>query len=82
MLLVVVRFHRLMTILNSNWNSICSIHILYRIGHYVATVKDVSSLGDFKPQRWYCFNDEEVESIAECDLVASPSAYLLFYMRR
>lgn len=43
-------------------------------GHYVASVK--ASDG-----KWRCFNDSQVIETSEKELV-SPSAYILFYIRR
>ena len=43
-------------------------------GHYVASVKATDG-------KWRCFNDSQVIETNEKELV-SPSAYLLFYIRR
>ncbi len=43
-------------------------------GHYVASVKDKDGV-------WHYFNDNQVYEMAEKNLV-SPSAYILFYIRR
>ncbi|RHZ23207.1 hypothetical protein DYB37_001619 [Aphanomyces astaci] len=44
-------------------------------GHYVATVLSESD------KRWKCFNDHQCRDIDEKDVV-TPSAYILFYIRR
>ena len=60
-------------------------------GHYVATCKSLraeqagsgpSAAGDDNDDTWYCFNDAELVSKLDKEMISSASAYLLFYVRK
>ncbi|XP_071976410.1 ubiquitin carboxyl-terminal hydrolase 31 [Engystomops pustulosus] len=55
--------------------AVCNHHGTMQGGHYTAYCKNsVDGM-------WYCFDDSEVQPLAE-DEVCKPSAYILFYQRR
>ncbi|OCT64272.1 ubiquitin carboxyl-terminal hydrolase 31 [Xenopus laevis] len=55
--------------------AVCNHHGTMQGGHYTAYCKNsVDGL-------WYCFDDSDVQSLAEDD-VCAPTAYILFYQRR
>ncbi len=67
----------------------CAIHHLGALGggHYVTTVRQLSGGdaggedGSSAGNKWHCYNDNVVTEVGVDD-IASPSAYVLFYMRR
>ncbi|KAM3917181.1 ubiquitin carboxyl-terminal hydrolase 31 [Leptodactylus fuscus] len=55
--------------------AVCNHHGTMQGGHYTAYCKNsVDGM-------WYCFDDSEVQALAE-DEVCKPAAYILFYQRR
>ncbi|KAM5152589.1 ubiquitin carboxyl-terminal hydrolase 31 [Mantella aurantiaca] len=55
--------------------AVCNHHGTMQGGHYTAYCKNsVDGM-------WYCFDDSEVQALAE-DEVCKPTAYILFYQRR
>ncbi|KDD74613.1 hypothetical protein H632_c1183p0, partial [Helicosporidium sp. ATCC 50920] len=50
-------------------------------GHYTAACRVPGGLGAAPGEAWYSFNDEIVTRVTP-EQVVSPSAYMLFYVRR